>query len=1027
MFISEISIKRPVLATVMCLTLVLFGAISFFRLPIREAPDIDPPIVSITTVYRGANSRVVEVEITQILEDELSGIEGVKSVVSVSREQVSLITIEFELARSIDAAAQDVRDKVLRVRNDLPDDIDEPVIAKQDADASPFIWVALYGEGYSMLELTDSADRLFKDRLQNISGVGGVIIGGEKRKSIRIWLDPYRLASHRLTITDIANAVSEKSVNLPSGRIEGTYREFSVFLEGELSTPHAFEGLVIRTNENVPIRIGDVARVEYGPEDDRKLIRFNGKTCVGVGIIRQSKANALEVARLVRKEVEEILPTLSPGVEAVVGYDSTVFISRAIREVRNSLFLAGILVILVIFVFLRTLKATFIPAVTIPASLIATFTAMYFLDFTINILTILGLTLAIGLVVDDSIVVLETIYRSIEEGEDRKIAAFKGMKRVSFAVLSTTVVLIAVFIPLAFITGNTGRLFREFGITLAIAVSFSTFIALTLTPMLCSVFLSKRDDGSSVKGIKGWLGKGFSSIEQGYERLLQRSIKKSTLVILIALVVSLTGVVFFKILPSEFLPVEDRGVILNIIQAPEGSTLEYTLKYQTRVEEIMMTQPEVERTVSVVALGLSAPGMVNEGILFSTLIPWEDRTRTQQEIVESIFPRVFSVPGVLAFPINPPSLGRSFLGQPIEYIIQGNDYDNLFTVTQSVLAQAKNIPGVINLNSDLKLNKPELLVEIDRNRANDLGVSVRNVATTLQVLLGGKDFASFEEAGEQYDVMVQLEKEQRSLPNQLESLYIRGDQDRLVQLSNVIRVRERTAPRELNHYNRRRAVTITGSLLSGFTLGEALDRLEEIAKQVLPAASGGYETAVSGQSREYKESGYSLIFAFNLALIVIYLALAAQFESFTDPLTILVTVPLAITGAFGALYLMGMTLNLYSQIGLVMLVGLATKNGILIVEFANQLKNEGLGVVESVIQAGTLRFRPVLMTAISTIFGMIPIAFATGAGSESRSPMGMVVIGGMLLSTLLTLVVIPVVHILLQKTLSFLKPRLKSI
>ncbi|MCK5187446.1 MAG: efflux RND transporter permease subunit, partial [Deltaproteobacteria bacterium] len=640
MFISEISIKRPVLATVMSLVLVLFGAISFFRLPIREAPDIDPPVVSITTVYKGSSARVVEVEVTQVLEDELSGIEDVKSIFSVSREQVSLITIEFELERSIDAAAQDVRDRVLRVRNILPDDIEEPVIVKQDADASPFIWIALYGEEYSMLELTDIAERLFKNRLQTLSGVGGIIIGGEKRKSIRIWLNHYLLASYGLTVADIAAAISEKSVNLPSGRIEGGFREFSVFLEGELKTPNAYENLVIRTSKNIPVRIGDVARVAYGPEDDRKLIRFNGKTCVGVGVIRQSKSNALEVARLVHQEIEEINPSLPSGVESVVGYDSTIFIDRAIKEVRNSLFLAGALVVMVIFVFLRTMKATFIPAVTIPASLISTFTAMYFLDFTINILTILGLTLAIGLVVDDSIVVLETIYRSIEEGEDRKTAAFKGMEKVSFAVLSTTVVLIAVFVPLAFITGNTGRLFREFGITLAIAVSFSTFIALTLTPMLCSVFLSKGS--TSNRGIKGWLESGFKAMERGYERLLVGSIKRSSLVVLVALVVSLVGVFLFTILSSEFLPVEDRGVILNVIKAPEGSTLEYTLKYQNKVEDILMAQPEVERTISVVALGLSAPGMVNEGVLFSTLIPWEDRVRKQQEIVKSIFPHVFS-------------------------------------------------------------------------------------------------------------------------------------------------------------------------------------------------------------------------------------------------------------------------------------------------------------------------------------------------------------------------------------------------
>jgi multidrug efflux pump len=912
-----------------------------------------------------------------------------------------------------------VRDRVLRVRSKLPDDIEEPVIAKQDADASPFIWIVLYGEDYSMLELSDIAERFFKDRLQTLSGVGGVIIGGEKRKSIRVWLDTYRLAAYHLTVTDIASALSEKSVNLPSGRIEGASREFSVFMEGELNTPQAIANLVIRTNNNVPIRIGEVARVAYGPEDDRKLIRYNGKTCVGVGIIKQSKSNALEVARLIKEELKGITPGLPDGLEAVIGYNSTIFIDRAIREVRDALFLSAVLVTLVIFFFLRTLRATFIPTITIPASLIATFTAMYYLDFSINILTILGLTLAIGLVVDDSIVVLETIYRGIEEGEDPKTAAFKGMKRVSFAVLSTTVVLIAVFIPLAFITGNTGRLFREFGITLSIAVSFSTFFALTLTPMLCSIVLGKGGQSSSSRLFQR-LETGFNKVEEGYSRLLTRSIKKTFLVIAVTVVVSVAGVVLYKILPSEFLPVEDRSVILTIMLAPEGSTLDYTLKYVKQVEQIMLSQPEVERVISVVGLGIGAPGMVSQGLLFSTLLPLEERSRKQQEIVKSIFPRILSVPGILAFPVNPPALGRTSISQPISFVVKGNDYEQLFNVTEEIIKGARSIPGVINLNSDLKLNKPELLVEIDRNKANDLGVSVRNIATTLQVQLGGKDFATFEEAGEQYNVMVQLEKESRSLPDQLAALYLRGDQAKLIQLSNLVSVSERTAPRELNHYDRRRAVTITGSLLPGYTLGETLTQLEAIAADILPP-DAGYQTAVSGESREFKESGYSLIFAFNLALIVIFLALAAQFESFTDPLTILLTVPLGLTGAFGALYLAGMTINLYSQIGLVMLVGLATKNGILIVEFANQLRAEGRDIVESVLQAARLRFRPVLMTAISTIFGMLPIAFSTGAGSESRSPMGMVVIGGMLLSTLLTLVIIPIVHISLLKTLQYLK------
>ena len=644
---------------------------------------------------------------------------------------------------------------------------------------------------------------------------------------------------------------------------------------------------------------------------------------------------------------------------------------------------------------------------------------MYFLDFSINILTILGLTLAIGLVVDDSIVVLETIYRGIEEGEDPKTAALKGMKRVSFAVLSTTVVLIAVFVPLAFITGNTGRLFREFGITLSIAVSFSTFFALTLTPMLCSLVLGREKQASNSRFFN-YLENGFNKVENVYSKLLTRAVKKTFLVIVLAAVVSVAGLGLFRVLPSEFLPVEDRAVILTIILAPEGSTLDYTLSYVKQVEQIMLSQPEVERTISVVGLGIGGPGVVSRGLLFATLKPLEERKRKQQEIVKDIFPRILSVPGVLAFPVNPPSLGRTSLDQPISFIIKGNDYNDLYSVTEEIMTQAQKIRGVINLNSDLKLNKPELLVEIDRDKASDLGVSVRNIATTLQVQLGGRDFATFEEAGEQYKVIVQLDKDNRTLPDQLEALYLRGDQEELIQLSNLVKVSERTAPRELNHYDRRRAVTITASLLPGVTLGQVLKRIETIAANTLPV-EGGYQTDVSGQSREYKESGYSLIFAFNLALIVIFLALAAQFESFTDPITILVTVPLGLTGAFGALYLTGMSLNLYSQIGLVMLVGLATKNGILIVEFANQLREEGHDIIESVVQASRLRFRPVLMTAISTIFGMLPIAFSTGAGSESRSPMGMVVIGGMLLSTILTLVVIPVVHITVQKSMNYLK------
>ena len=1017
MKIADISIRRPVLATVMSLVIVLFGAISIFRLPVREYPDVDPPIVSVTTIYPGANPRVVETEVTERLEEQINGIAGIRTLVSQSREQVSTITVEFTLDRDVDVAAQDVRDRVLRARNVLPNDIDEPIIAKQDSDAGANIWIGLSSDRYSQLELTDYADRVLKERLQTIPGVASVIIGGARKYAMRIWIDAEKLASYQLTVADVADALKGENVDIPSGRIESKNREFTVRTAGEMTSPEEFNAMIIANKGSQPIRIRDVGYAELGAEDDRSLVRFNGEPAVGLGIVKQSKSNAVDVARLVRQEVERIRPTLLAGVNMVVAFDSSKFIEESIKDVKTTLFQAAVLVVLVIFLFLRTLRGTLIPAVTIPVSLVGTFMVLYALDYTINIITLLGLTLSIGLVVDDAIVVLENIYRRIEHGDPPMRAAFEGMNEIGFAVIATSVALVAVFVPLAFLTGTTGRLFKEFGVTLAAAVIISTFVALTLSPMMCSRILrrSVRHGRLYTK-----LENGFNALARFYGRLVASAVHHRKVVLILSLAwIALAGMMF-KLLQREFIPSEDRGAILVFAQAPEGATMQYTDRYMRQAEKIMMSQPEVEKLFSVVALGLNAPGEVSSGAMFAMLKDRDSRKRSSQEIVQGLFPQMMSIPGMLAFPLNPPALGQSFLSQPVEFVIEGPTLPELAKANDAILTEARAIPGLINVDSNLKLNKPELQVDIDRNRASDLGVSVREIATTLQILLGGQHLSDFKRGAKQYEVKVQLRGLDRATPRDLERLYVRGSNDKLVQLSSVVNVRETVAPRQLNHFQRQRSATITGSVVPGFSLGAILDQLQAIANKHLPP---GFSTALSGQSREFKESGSALYFAFILAILVIYLTLAGQFESFIHPLTILFTVPLAVTGALVALFVTRDSLNLFSEIGIVMLTGLVTKNAILIVEFANQLRAQGRSLLDAAIEASALRFRPILMTTFSTIFGTLPIALGLGAGGESRAPMGIAVIGGMFFSTLLTLVVVPVVYILLDELVSKVRGR----
>ncbi len=1009
MKLSQICIERPVLAVVMSLVILLVGGIAMTRLPNREFPDIDPPVVSVNTVLPGAAPEVIETSVTSPLEDQLIGIEGIKHLTSISSEQVSAITIQFELSRDIDAAANDVRDRVARARRLLPEEVEEPIIAKQDADAFPIIWIALFGGHKSQVEISTLAETRIKDRLSKLPGVSDVIIAGEQRYSMRVWIDNARLTAHRLTVTDVADALRRENVDVPSGRIEGTDSEFTVRTLGELTTPEEYGDLVVATLNGAPIRLRDVAQVQVGPEDERKIVRFNREPAVGLGVVKQSQANTLDVAEAVKAELREIEPILPAGVRMEKAFDSSVFIERSLADVRQTIIESVVLVVIVIYLFLRTFRATIIPTLAIPVSLIGTFWVLEVMGFTINTLTLMGMTLAIGIVVDDAIIVLENITRWIEDGASPLEAARRGMDQIGFAVVAATVSVLAVFLPLAFLGDKTGRLFREFGITVATAVGISGFVALTLSPAVCARVLRAHTTES---GLKRWLARGFDALENGYSRLLTPALRHHRLVMLVGLAWVALGVVLLETIPREFIPVDDRSAVRTFTRAPEGSTIDYTDRYQQMAEGIVLDTPEVEKTFSVVALGRGYPGQVTEGAMFTTLHPWEERARSQQTIVDELRGRLAAIPGFFAFPQNIPALAQGE-GNPISLVIQGPDYQALAHYAGEILARGREVPGVVNLQTDLLINKPQLEVEIDRNRASDLGVPVREIATTLQLLLGGLDVSRFKLGGETYDVIVRLERDQRQNPRDLYRLYVRGRDAQLVPLVSVVRAEETVAPRGLPHFDRLRAATITGALAEGVPLGEPLARMRAIAEEVIPQGQG-YQVTFSGESEDFFESGNALAFAYALAVVIVFLVLAAQFDSFMHPMTIMVAVVLSFTGALLTLRLAGDTLNLFSQIGLVMLVGLVTKNSILIVEFANQLRAEGKELLAATLEASQKRFRPILMTAVSTIVGILPIALGSGAGGESRAPLGVAVVGGMLFSTLLTIFVVPAVYVSLD-------------
>jgi len=1007
MLISDLCIRRPVFATVLSLLIILVGVVAYDRLPVREYPRIDEPVVTVETKYPGASSEIIESQVTKPLEDSVAGIEGVDVLTSISRPEQSQITVRFRIERDPDSASADVRDRVARVRAKLPTTIEEPVIAKVEADANPIIWLAFSSVSMSALDVTDIANRVVKPRLQTLPGAADVRVFGERKYSMRVWLDRDRLASYRLTPVDVEDALRRGNVEIPSGRIESSNREFSVVSQTDLMRVNEFEDIAIRNSAGYTVRIKDVARVEVAPANERTIVRFNGKNAVSLGVIKQATANPLTLAKAVREVLPKLKAELPAGVSVDIANDTTVFIERSIESVWRTIGESIVLVALLILFFLRSVRASIIPLVTIPVCLIGSCAIMLVAGFSINTLTLLALVMAIGLVVDDAIVVLENIYRHIEGGMAPMDAAFRGAREVGFAVIAMTLTLAAVYAPVAFTTGRTGRLFVEFALTLAGAVLVSGFVALTLSPMMCSILLKHTKPAASWNP-SSWIERGLVGLESGYGKAVGGAIRVRWLIVLLALAVAGTSVWLLRTTKRELSPIEDRGTVLSIFNGPDGASIDYTARYAERIEAIAKGIPEVDRRFVV-----TGNPTVTQGIAFMRLTDWNDRKRSVQEIAKEVQPKLLGIPGVNAFAVLPPSLGQSPRERPINVVVMTNDeYPKMAPVVQKMLNELQRWPGMQGVDSDLRLNKPELKIRLDRDRVADAGVQVEQIGRLLETALGGRQVTRYKRFGDQYDVIVQLEPRARNEPTDISDLYVRGRNEAMVPLTSLIKVDETVSPRELNHFGQRRAVTFTANLAPGTSLGEAVEFIEGVAGRTLPA---GYVLDFNGQTREFKSTSNTLAVTFVLALAFIYLVLAAQFESFIDPLVILFTVPLSMTGALAALQWSGGTLNVYSQIGLITLIGLITKHGILIVEFANQLREQGQTARDAVIEAARLRLRPILMTTGAMVLGAVPLALATGAGAESRQQIGWVIVGGMSLGTVLTLFVVPVVYLLFAR------------
>ena len=1013
MRIAEVSVQRPVFAAVISLMLVILGLLAASRLPVRELPDVESPIVSIETSYLGASADVVETKITQVLEERVAGLEGITKITSQSTDGRSSINIEFDPGRSVDEAANDVRDRVARVLDDLPPEADPPEVGKVDFNAEPVIWLVLSSDRMNALALTDYAERELVDRFSVLPGVARVRMGGARRYAMRVWIDREALAARQLTVADIEAALRRENVQLPAGRLESAQRELTLRTATGLDTEQDFRELVVgRGGEGYLVRLGELADVRLSAENERSVSRTNGVPGVSIGIEQISKANTIAVARAVRAERERVAQDLPEGTRLEVNLDRSVFIEASMKEVLEALGIAMALVVGVIFVFLGNVRATLIPAVTIPVSIVAAFIVMAALGFSVNTLTLLGLVLAIGLVVDDAIVVLENIYRRMERGEPALIASVDGSREIGFAVIATTMVLVAVFLPMSFLEGNVGKLFREFGFTIAAAVAISSLVALTLTPMMASkLFAGGAHRSRTTEAVERF----FDGLSRRYDRGLRRAMRRPWLVIAGALVATGLAAVLLRMLPSELAPPEDRGFMFVALNGPEGASLEYMDRHARQVEAIV--QREIA-TGDVVRLNLRVPGgfggaaEMNQARGFMMLAPWGERERSAERIAQSLRSELDQLPGVRAF-VTLPGGWTPGQGAPLQVVLQGTEYADLVEWRDLLMARMAGNPGLANVNSNYEERKPQLDVAVDRNRAADLGVSLQTVSRTLETVLGSRIVTTFVERDREYNVILQGRAEDRATPGDLDNLHVRSDRTgELVPLANLVRLTELAGPTRLNRFDRLRSITVSAALVPGYTLGEALRYVEGVvAQEMPPSVKLGYD----GQSREFRQSGTQLYWMFVLALVIVFLVLAALFESFRHPFIIITTVPLAVIGALVGLWLYGMSINVFSQIAAIMLVGLAAKNGILIVEFANQLRDRGVDYVEAVIEAAAIRLRPVLMTSFCTAFGALPLMLAAGAGARSLQSIGVVVFYGVVVSVLLTLLVVPAVYALVAR------------
>lgn len=1062
--LSTLSIDRPVLATVFSLLIILVGVISFLRLPVREYPDIDPPVVTVTTVYPGANPSVIESEITDLIEEELTGVEGIRTMTSTSRDQVSSIIVEFELERDTDIAAQDIRDKISRIQSQLPENADDPVVAKADSDSQPIMWILVKSTSSKLINLSEYVDREVRPYLQNITGVANVIFGGERRKSIQVILDPKKLAFYGLTVLDIDSALKSNNIELPAGSVLSKTKQFSLYVNAEMTQVEEYQNLIVKSDGIRVVKLKDIALIREGAENDQSFVRFNGQQGFGLGVLRQPKSNTVKISDLVHEKITELNEKLPEGIELEVGFDAATFIRLSINDVYKTILLASLLVLLIIYIFLRNMRSTLVPAVSIPISLIGVMGGIYMLGFTVNLMTLLGLIIAVGIVVDDSIIVLENIYRYMENGVPPVEAAKRGANEITLAVIATTLVLVAIFLPIAFMSGITGRLLSEFAFALCVATIISSFVALTMAPMLCSKLLASKFEKKIIqgevieqpqKGFKKWFDTFFenifSGLERSYEFMISAVIKFKATVVLVSLALCvLASVFFYQVSAKDFIPNEDRGVFFTIFQTPRGSNLEYLDGVIRKAENSLMTLPELKTAISVAAFGVDAPGKVTSGIIIVRLVDWAKRSRDVFAITGPLYGTFSQFPEAFVLPILPKSgPSNGFGAQPIQLVIKSDNVDFLVKSSAQIVQGAFALPSIMFAKTDLTLDKPEFTVSINRDKALSLGVSMDDISRTLEILFAGVDVTEFNESGEKYEVIVRVPKDEREDKQKVGEVGVRAANGNLVQLSNLITIKETIGAEEINHYNRKKSVTIEASPKKGFTAAEGLAEIEELALNVIAEMKkagkvpADYEIDYKGTSKELKDSNVSLYFGFLVALLFAYLFLAGQFESFLSPIIIMLTVPLAVTGAlagiaffklfpvitnilinqFGLPFWLqfvipqfnNISLNIYSQIGIIMLVGMASKNGILLVEFINQLRDEGMALEKAIITASKLRLRPILMTAFSTVLGILPIALALGVGSTSRQALGIAVVTGMSFSTFLTLFIVPCAYGLLGK------------